>query len=196
MNQWTCPCCSTPNAESDEECRVCRGERTGRTLSRPTLDADPFSAVRSLPAPLMLGLLAVILWFWWEPITRPLAATNVHSGWGADTHRDRRDELRAAHLALKTLNAELRASVAGTAALPSNWNGRLSEARLKWELYGQQEWSPGLGDVEASLNEVVLSLASIRHQLASGQSEESVRDPLDVVQKMLEIAERRLSDAH
>ncbi len=195
MSRWTCPCCSTPNEEADEECRVCRGERGDVSLPRPTLDPVAFSVLRSIPAPAMLSVFAVVLWQWWEPLTRPLAATNVHSGWGADTHRDRRDELRSALTALKALNVELRGAVAGTAGIRSDWNARLSQARLKWELYGQQEWSPGLGDVEISLNEIVLSLASIRHQLGTGQPEESVRVPLDVVQKMLEIAERRLSDA-
>lgn len=196
MSGWRCPCCGVSNDEPNVECRVCRAARPGLQLARPTLDPPPVGLLRSLPAPVALGVLAVVLFTWWEPLTRPLAVTNVHSGWSQEQHRDRRVELRRAHGLLVGLFNELNDSVEGRAPLDADWSQRLSTVRLEFQLFGQQDWTPGFGDVEAALNDVVLAMASIRYELASGVDPAQAKRRLADARRSLHSVERRLQDAH
>jgi hypothetical protein len=195
MSEWRCPCCGVANEGAEVDCRVCRAARPGLQLPAPTLDPPPSALLRSLPAPVLLAVLATVLFTHWEPITRPLAATKVHSGWSQEQNRDRNVELRRALGTLVGLFNELNDSVEGRAPLAGEWSQRLSTVRLDFQLFGEQEWSPGFGDVEAALNDVVLAMASIRYEMASGVDPAQAKRRLADARRLLNTAERRLQDA-
>ncbi|GDX80157.1 hypothetical protein LBMAG42_19680 [Deltaproteobacteria bacterium] len=196
--EWECPLCRSTNLVPAPQCRVCRTRWPG-IRARAAEDDEPEdelpSLLGSLPAPMGLVLLAVVLFFWWEPVTRPFSVPSEHSGWTASVHAERRDELRAARRDLEVLAAEMRATLSEQKPLPADWNDRLSDSRQRWQIYGEHDRAPHLGVAEVKLHSAVLELASIRFQLSTGTNLAELNERLDAVYSVLSEAGEELNNA-
>lgn len=199
--EWACPLCRTTNLVPAPSCRVCRTPCPGTGV-----DADEEEDVgegedhvraflASLPAPLALLLLAIVLGFWWEPVTRPFSVPSQRSGWTTSIRMERHEQLRRARADLTGLAAEMRETLQSGAPLSTDWNDRLSWARQHWQVYGEQDRAPNLGAAEVHLNSAVLELASIRFLLSSGVSPLELNERLDTVYTALSQAGEELNHA-
>ena len=194
---WRCPCCGALNEVATSACRVCRTPEPGviAATARPDLFGTVVGMGAALPAPLLLLGLAVAMDLWWQPLTAPFAISTTHSGWSAAAFVDRRQELSTALRELRGLQREIVAASTGTASLEGDWNDRLARVREKWQLYGEADRMPRLGDAEVALCNVVLELASIRYQLAQGADASSIAAHLDSAERQLATAEENLKNA-
>ncbi len=196
--EWECPLCRTTNLVPAPICRVCRTPWPGiRARSDETVEGEEElpSLLSSLPAPMVLTFLALVLLFWWEPVTRPFSVPSQHSGWTTSVRLERHDELRRARADLIELAAEMRATLSGGAPLAPDWNDRLSGCRQGWQIYGETDRAPNLAGVEVRLHSAVLELASIRFQLSSGVSPTELNQRLDAVDAALILAGEELNNA-
>jgi len=166
-------------------------------MGEGTLDEDDDlpSLLASLPAPLVLSFLAAVLFFWWEPVTRPLSVPSEHSGWTAAVGTERREELRVARRQLQALAEEMRTTLAEDKPLAPDWNERLSACRQRWQIYGEHDRAPALGAAEVKLHSAVLELASIRFQLSAGTTPSELIQRLDTVNAVLEEVGEELNNA-
>lgn len=195
---WACPLCRTTNLVPAPLCRVCRTRWPGIRAHTDELgegeEPGP-TYLETLPAPTALLLLAVVLFFWWEPVTRPFSVPSQRSGWTTSVRLERHEQLRRARSELLALSADMRTTLQTGSPLPAQWNDRLSYARQHWQLYGEQDRAPNLAAVEVQLNAAVLELASIRFQLSSGVNPLELNERLDSVYTVLEQAGEELNNA-
>lgn len=186
--EWQCPLCRAANLVPAPVCRVCRTRWPG-IGARVDDDGDEApvatSVFESVPAPALLAVLAVVLFFWWEPVTRPFSVPNVHSGWTASVRAERRDELRVARRDVQALAEEIGRTLESGVPLAPDWNERLTATRLRHQIYGERDRTPKLGVAEVKLHSAVLELASIRYQLSAGENTVHLRERLDVVHTVL-----------
>ena len=186
--EWQCPLCRAANLVPAPVCRVCRTRWPGiATEVDDEADDAPVatSVFESLPAPGLLAVMAMGLFFWWEPVTRPFAVPNVHSGWTASVRAERRDELRIARRDVAALAGEVGRTLETGAPLAPDWNERLTATRLKHQIYGERERTPKLGVAEVKLHSAVIELASIRYQLSAGENAVNLRERLEIVYTVL-----------
>lgn len=196
--EWECPLCRSTNLVPAPLCRVCRTPWPGiRARAEEGLEGEEElpSLLASLPAPMALLLLAVVLFFWWEPVTRPFSVPSEHSGWTASVRAERRDELRVARRELQALATEMNATLNEGKPLAPDWNERLSDCRQRWQIYGEHDRAPNLGAAEVKLYSAVLELASIRFQLSSGTSPAELSQRLESVNTVLEDVGEELNNA-
>ncbi|MBM4368767.1 MAG: hypothetical protein FJ102_21315 [Deltaproteobacteria bacterium] len=196
--QWQCPLCKAANLVPAPLCRVCRTPWPGiRSRSRADDDDSPVATnlLESLPAPAALAFLALVLFFWWEPVTRPFSVPNVHSGWTASVRAERRDELRLARRDLLALAEELERTLSTGTPLPAAWNDNLTSTRQKYQVYGERDRTPKLGVAEVKLHTAVIELASIRYQLSAGQPGVELRERLALVFSVLSEVAEELNNA-
>lgn len=196
--EWECPLCRTTNLVPAPVCRVCRCPWPGiraRADDWPEDEDDRPSFLQALPAPMALLCLGLVLFFWWEPVTRPFTVPSQHSGWTTSVHVERSDELRRARTVLIGLSDEMRKTLAEGGALTPDWNDRLSSCRQHWQVYGEKDRAPNLASVEVKLHSAVLELASIRFQLSSGVSPSELSQRLESVYAVLSQAGEELNNA-
>lgn len=196
--EWECPLCRSTNLVPAPVCRVCRTPWPGiRARSDETVDGveELPSILAALPAPMALLSLALVLYFWWEPVTRPFSVPSQHSGWTTSVRLERRDELRRARNDLVELSDEMRVTLTSGAPLAPDWNERLSSCRQNWQIYGETDRAPSLAGVEVKLHSAVLELASIRFQLTSGVNPTELNQRLDAVYTALTRAGEELNNA-
>jgi hypothetical protein len=136
-----------------------------------------------------------VLFFWWEPVTRPFSVPSQRSGWTTSIRMERHEQLRRARSDLTALAGEMRETLSRGAPLAADWNDRLSSARQHWQLYGEQDRAPDLAAVEVQLHSAVLELASIRFQLSSGVNPLELNERLDIVYTVLAQAGEELNNA-
>lgn len=195
---WQCPLCRTTNLVPAPVCRVCRTRWPGiRSRGEDFAEAEEpaGSLLDALPAPAALLMLAIVMFFWWEPVTRPFSVPSQRSGWTTSVRLERHEQLRRARSELLSLTGEMRQTLEGGTPLPADWNDRLSYARRHWQLYGEKDRAPNLAAVEVQLNSAVLELASVRFQLSSGVSPLELNERLDTVYTVLEQAGEELNNA-
>ena len=196
--EWECPLCRTANLVPAPSCRVCRTAWPGiRAGGDGTVEGEgglpPF--LSSVPAPAVLVAIAVMLFLYWEPVTRPFSVPAEHSGWTGSGSGGRRDELRASRHDLSVLVSEMRKTLTEEFPLSDAWNDRLSASRQRWQIYGEHDRAPRLGAAEVKLHAAVLELASIRFQLSTGISRVELAHRLDAVSSLLDAVSTELNGA-